>query len=120
MITNNLNFEVLADSALTEIFHNFIDNSIKYGGVNISKITISAQTSENSELRIIYEDDGDGIDPEIKPRLFEKGAGKGSGLGLYLIRRICDVYDWSVSEEGVQGKGSRFILHIPTDKNRHI
>jgi len=120
VITNDLNFEVLADSALTEIFHNFIDNSIKYGGVNLSKITISAQTSENGELRIIYEDDGDGIDPEIKPRLFEKGAGKGSGLGLYLIRRICDVYDWSVSEEGVQGKGSRFILHIPTDKNRHI
>jgi len=120
IITNSLNFEVLADSALNEIFHNFIDNSIKYGGAHLSKITVSAQMGENCELRIIYEDDGDGIDPEIKPRLFEKGAGKGSGLGLYLISRICNVYGWRVFEEGVHGTGVRFVLVIPAQMNRRI
>jgi signal transduction histidine kinase len=108
-----LNFEVLADSALTEIFHNLLDNSIKYSGEHLSEIKISTQKAENSDLCIIYEDNGEGIDPMIKPMLFNKGAGKGTGLGLYLIQRICDVYCWSISEEGEPGQGAKFVLVVP-------
>lgn len=113
--TQNLNFEVLADSALTEIFHNLLDNSIKYGGAQLSEIKISAQTADNGDLCIIYEDNGEGIDPKIKPKLFNKGVGKGTGLGLYLIQRICDVYCWSITEEGEPGQGVRFVLVVPQE-----
>jgi PAS domain S-box-containing protein len=111
--TQNLNFQVLADSALTEIFHNLIDNSIKYGGEPLSEIKIRTQTVDNGDLCIIYDDNGEGIDPKIKPKLFNKGVGKGTGLGLYLIQRICDVYCWSITEEGTPGQGARFVLVVP-------
>jgi signal transduction histidine kinase len=115
--TENVDIEVLADSALIEILHNLIDNSIKYGK-NLSKIRIYTQKTENQNTQLIYMDNGGGIDPKIKPQLFHKGAGKGTGLGLYLIQRICDIYYWRIHEEGNPGEGVRFVLEIPQDKTR--
>jgi PAS domain S-box-containing protein len=111
----NIDFEVLADSAIVEIFHNLIDNSIKYGK-NLSQIKIFSQKNQNQNVELIYEDNGGGIDPQIKPQLFQKGAGKGTGLGLYLIQRICEIYGWQISEKGTQGQGVRFVLEIPKEK----
>ncbi len=113
----NLDYEVLADSALTEIFHNLIDNSLKYGQ-NLTQIKISATNAENGDLQIFFEDNGGGIDAKVKPSLFEKGAGKGTGLGLYLIQRICDVYGWKVREKGEAGRGVLFLFEIPQQKAR--
>jgi PAS domain S-box-containing protein len=113
----NLDYEVLADSALTEIFHNLIDNSLKYGQ-NLTQIKISARKAENGYLQVIFEDNGGGIDAKVKPSLFQKGAGKGTGLGLYLIQRICDVYGWKVQEKGEEGRGVLFIFEIPKENTR--
>jgi signal transduction histidine kinase len=111
---------VLADSALIEIFHNLIDNSIKYGGKNPTHIAVHTKVTENENLQIIYEDNGEGIDSDIKKELFKKGSGKGTGLGLYLIWRICEVYGWTIREDGEQGKGVRFIIEIPKPNFRPI
>ncbi|XHH09673.1 MAG: PAS domain S-box protein [Candidatus Bathyarchaeia archaeon] len=119
LITEDIDFEVLADSALVEIFHNLIDNSVKYG-VNLTKIRVFSRKKDNINLELIYEDNGGGIDPQIKLRLFQKGAGKGTGLGLYLIQRVCDIYGWQVTEQGDPGKFSRFIIEIPLEKTRKI
>jgi PAS domain S-box-containing protein len=48
-----------------------------------------------------------------KQRLFQKGAGKGTGYGLYLIKRICEMYGWTLQETGEPGKGVRFVMKIP-------
>ena len=113
----NVDFEVLADSAIVEIFHNLLDNSMKYGK-NLSQIKIFSQITQNGNMELIYEDNGGGIDPQIKPHLFQKGAGKGTGLGLYLIQRICEIYDWQISEKGKQGEGVIFVLELPSLKIR--
>lgn len=110
---DQIEYEVLADSALTEIFHNLIDNSIKYGGQNPTHITIHTKAFQSRSLQLVYEDNGAGIDSNIKKELFKKGSGKGTGLGLYLISRICEVYGWAIREEGEPGKGARFIIDIP-------
>ncbi len=117
--TENVDFDVLADSALVEIFHNLIDNSIKYGK-NLNTIQIFSQKDQEGNIQLIYEDNGGGIDPELKPRLFQKGAGKGTGLGLYLIQRICEIYGWKISEKGETGKSARFIFDIPIESTRAI
>ncbi len=114
---SNVGFEVQADIALVEIFHNLIDNSLKYGQ-NLTQIKIYAEKSSDGSLRLVYEDNGGGIDSAFKPRLFQKGAGKGTGLGLYLIQRICDFYGWSVLENGQLGVGVRFELLIPEELTR--
>lgn len=112
IIVTDMDFEVLADSALIEVFHNLIENSLKYGSP-LTEIRIFSQKKENENLKIIYEDNGGGIASEIKPHLFQKGAGKGTGLGLYLIQRICEIYGWKIQENGVCGKSARFEIDIP-------
>jgi PAS domain S-box-containing protein len=116
--TRQIGFEVLADSALTEIFHNLIDNSIKYSAKNPVHITIHTKVAKEGNLQLIYEDNGAGIDASIKKELFKKGMGKGTGLGLYLIWRICEVYGWTIGEDGEQGKGARFVIEIPKNSFR--
>jgi PAS domain S-box-containing protein len=107
-------FEVKADSMLVELFHNMIDNSLKYGVPKITQIRVHAQINNKGVTELIYEDNGNGIDPEIKARLFQKGVTtKGTGYGLWLIRRICEMYGWSVQETGVYGQGVRFVMKIP-------
>jgi signal transduction histidine kinase len=100
---------------LTTVFHNLIDNSLKYGK-NLTQIKVYHRKEKDGSERIIYEDDGGGIDEEAKTHLFVKGFGHGTGFGLYLIKRTCDIYGWAVKETGDPGKGARFEFDIPTKR----
>lgn len=64
---------------------------------------------------MVYEDDGVGIPPAAKPKLFDEGytTGKGSGYGLYLVKKMMEVYGWNITEKGESGKGAKFIISIP-------
>jgi PAS domain-containing protein len=105
--------QVIADSLLKQLFYNFIDNSLKHG----EKVTqISLRYIKNADgLKLLYEDNGVGIPEANKPKLFEAGfsTGKGSGLGLYLIKKMMDVYGWTITEKGESGKGAKFVISIP-------
>lgn len=106
--------EVNANSLILELFHNMIDNSLKYGPPKIKEIKIYARINHEGATELVYEDNGNGIDPKIKDRLFEKGVTtKGTGYGLWLIRRICEMYGWTVQETGEYGQGVRFVMTIP-------
>jgi signal transduction histidine kinase len=96
---------VLADSLLRELFHNLIDNTLKYGK-KISQIRVSYE-DRGGQLKLVFEDDGVGIPSEMKPKLFTRGFGKGTGLGLFLIKKIVEFYGWQVEEAGTEGKGAR-------------
>jgi PAS domain S-box-containing protein len=102
---------VLADSLLRQLFYNLIDNSLKYGK-KASVIRVHYQ-EETKQLKLIYEDDGVGVSDEEKKHLFQEGYGKGTGYGLYLIKRISEAYGWSIQETGQQGKGAQFTMTIP-------
>ena len=113
VVINECNgFEAQADSLLMELFHNMIDNSLKYGE-KIAHIRVYTRKCANGDTELVYEDDGVGIDPEMKSKLFQKGAGKGTGYGLWLIKRICEMYGWVLSENGERGKGVQFVMKIP-------
>jgi len=105
---------VLADSLLRQLFYNLIDNSIKYGQ-KITNIRTHYEQTSQGELRLIYEDDGVGIPETEKPKLFKQGysTGGSTGYGLYLIRKIIEVYGWTIQETGTPGKGAQFTITIP-------
>jgi len=107
---------VLADSLLTRLFYNLIDNSLKYG----EKLTYMRIRMEKGreELKLIYEDDGVGIPLAEKSKLFTKGYGKGTGLGLYLIKKIMEAYGWAIKETGEPGKGAQFTMTIPRTNHK--
>lgn len=106
---------VLADSFLRQLFYNFIDNTRKYGK-KTTAIRVHFEKTEQGELRLIYEDDGVGISAENKPKLFSEGFSTGcsTGFGLFLIKKMIDVYGWTISEKGAPGKGVKFLMTIPT------
>jgi len=107
---------VIADSLLRQLFYNLIDDSLKYGE-KLTQIRVRYEEFED-KLKLIYEDDGVGIPCDAKSKLFTEGftTGKGSGYGLYLIRRITEVYGWTISETGTHGKGAQFTIDIPKAK----
>jgi PAS domain S-box-containing protein len=102
---------VLADSMLRQLFYNLIDNTLKYGK-KVGKIRVHYK-EEGNQLKLVYEDDGVGIPDDEKKNLFQEGYGKSTGYGLYLIKRICEAYGWTIQETGKEGKGAQFTMTIP-------
>ena len=102
---------VFADSLLRQLFYNLIDNSLKHGE-KVSQVRVHYQTHED-HLKLIYEDDGIGIPKAEKDKIFKEGYGKARGHGLYLIKKMCEVYDWTIQETGKQGTGAQFTMSIP-------
>jgi PAS domain S-box-containing protein len=119
-VTNSCSgLNVLADSLLRQMFYNLIDNSLKYGQ-KTSRIEIHYEETSQNELRLYYEDDGTGVPKETKPDLFKEGftTGKGTGHGLYLIKKMMEVYGWTIRETGTPGKGAQFTITMPrTNQN---
>jgi signal transduction histidine kinase len=107
----------LADSLLRQLFYNLIDNSLKYGE-KLKTIVMRYEDTGTDRLELIYEDDGVGIPDAEKKKLFQEGYGKGTGYGLYLIRKICQVYGWDIQETGKEGKGAQFKVTIPRVNER--
>lgn len=102
---------VLADSLLRQVLYNLIDNTLKYGE-KVTRIKLYFKEDEET-LKIIYEDDGVGIPPEVKSKLFGEGFGRGTGYGLYLIKKICETYGWQIQETGKYGQGAQFTMTLP-------
>jgi len=101
---------VYADSLLSRVFYNLVDNSLKHGD-HVRKIRLYSENEGG--LRIVYEDDGVGIPEDMKQRLFGKTIGEGSVHGLHLIRRIIESYGGDMREEGQPGKGVKFVITLP-------
>jgi len=102
---------VFSDAMISKVFYNLIHNAIRHGG-HVTRIAFSCQVS-GTELVLVCEDNGAGIDPEERENIFRKGFGKDSGLGLFLIREILSITNITIEEKGEQGKGARFEIHVP-------
>jgi len=106
--------QVLSDQVLSVLFSNLIENTLKYGE-KTTQIKVYFKEQPNF-VELIYEDDGVGITFEEKEKLFQKGYGKGTGYGLYLIKKACKIYGWAIKEAGEPGKGVKFVMTIPLQK----
>ncbi|MFA7302972.1 MAG: PAS domain S-box protein [Methanoregula sp.] len=109
--------EIFADQLFLKVFYNLIDNALRYGGDQMKIIRISSQESDTN-LMIVCEDDGVGITEEDKERLFTRGFGKNTGLGLFLSREILSITGITITENGEPGKGSRFEMVVPKGSYR--
>ena len=110
------NVEVLADPLIAKVFHNLIDNAIKHGG-KIANIHFHIEAQNNIKT-IVCQDDGVGISPDMRGKLFTKGIGKDQGFGLFLSREILAITGITITEEGEPGKGAKFVITIPPEGMR--
>jgi signal transduction histidine kinase len=107
---------------LHRLFTNLIGNAIKFtdSGSITTHFHTQNQQKESDELTAIIEveDTGSGISPEELPTLFERfhqGSHNrsGSGLGLYLARRIVEAHEGTISVKSEVGQGSVFTVSLP-------
>lgn len=103
--------EVYADPLIDTVFFNLLDNSIRHGQ-RVSEVRVSC-TRSGDALTIVVEDDGIGIPAEEKERIFERGYGQNTGMGLYLAQEILSITGISIRETGMPGAGARFEIIVP-------
>ncbi len=103
--------EIFADPLIEKVFFNLMENSLRHGG-RVTRMEFLARTSE-SGLFLSYCDNGEGISEEDKKKLFQKGFGKHTGLGLFLSREILSITGITITESGEPGKGVRFEILVP-------
>ncbi len=103
--------KIFADAMLEKVFFNLLDNTARHGG-SASSVRISAAETANGCV-IAYEDNGNGIVAEEKEKIFERGFGKNTGLGLFLVREILAITGITIRETGVSGQGARFEILVP-------
>jgi two-component system sensor histidine kinase HydH len=106
--------EVKGDpSQLRQIFINLLQNAQQAAGPE-GTVTLDAQ-ADDAEVAVGVSDSGPGVDPAIRPRLFEPlvtTRHKGVGLGLALVKRIAERHGGSVVYEPL-GRGARFVVRLP-------
>jgi signal transduction histidine kinase len=102
-----------------EVVSNLLRNAIKF--TDSGTITITSSL-EGTNAIISIKDSGRSIDPELMPRLFTKFASKsetGSGLGLYLSKKIIEAHGGKIwAENNKAGKGATFAFTLPLLKSK--
>lgn len=104
---------------ITEVFQNLIDNAIKY--TPQGSITVRL-TGDDNTVQVQVQDTGSGIPREDIPHLFQKfyrvdnSATRtigGTGLGLFICKKIVELYNGRIWVESQMEKGSTFLVNLP-------
>lgn len=103
--------EVFSDPMLEKVFFNLLDNSVRHGQ-QVTEIRVSSHPS-GDDLVVVWEDNGVGIAADEKELIFERGFGKNTGLGMFLVREILSLTGITIAEAGEPGVGARFEITIP-------
>ena len=109
---------VIADTGLLSVFRNIIMNAEKHSSSDRLDISVSS-TEHTVEIR--FSDFGSGIPAEIKENIFEEGfaAGPeaGSGIGLFIAKKLIRSYKGTISVESNQPKGTTFVVSLPSTRS---
>jgi PAS domain S-box-containing protein len=101
---------------LDQIVTNLVSNALKYGE---GKPIVIELRSTSTHARLTVHDHGPGIPAEEQRRIFEPferagdSAEGGSGLGLWIVRRLAEAHGGEVSVASASGKGARFVVELP-------
>lgn len=105
---------------LSQIFINLFDNALTYRRAGVTPQIRIAWQSENEHLLISVSDNGIGIKPEnleeifgMFQRLHKSDQYPGTGIGLAVVKKACELLDGQVWIESVFGQGTTFWLKFP-------
>lgn len=112
---------VVGDEKLLRIvFENLIENAIYFRKPGESLLLIKEEEKEDV-YNLIFEDNGVGIPKEYQKKIFDmfyraSDLSKGSGLGLYLVKKVLEKVEGDITLFSEKGKFARFVISIPKEK----
>ncbi len=108
---------VLADDGLYSVFDNLVSNAVKHGKTDRIKFEVRER---DGQAVIKVTDYGEGIPDSIKQRIFEEGftLGDGSGLGLYIVKKLVEKYGGSITVSDNRPSGTVFTIKLKTARNK--
>ncbi|WP_336336058.1 PAS domain S-box protein [Haloarcula brevis] len=109
---------VLADELLEEVVYNVLVNAVEHNDGDDPSAWVSV-TVEGETTVIRIEDDGPGIDPAIRDRVFGRDGWQtapvsANGFGLHFVETMVTQYDGSVRIEDREPRGTRIVVELPT------
>ncbi len=111
IVTDLNKISVYADPLLSSVFYNLLENTVRHGKT-VTTVRVTA-VPDGGGARIVWEDDGIGIPGAHKERIFERGFGSHTGLGLFLVQEILSITGMGIRETGTPGRGARFEILVP-------
>ncbi len=110
--------EIYADPLLENVFLTLAENVVMHGK---TATEIAFRYHESPEgLTLFFEDNGAGIAPGMKERIFCREYEEKKGMGLFLAREILSITGITIRETGGPGKGARFEIVVPKGGYRFI
>jgi signal transduction histidine kinase len=109
-----------SEARLGQIFLNLVINAaqaLPEGTSGQHEIRVVTRSEGAAGVRVEIRDTGPGIPPELRERIFEpffttKSADMGTGLGLFICRRLVEEMGGSIGVESEPGRGSTFWVHL--------
>ena len=105
---------------LGHVLSNMIENAVKFS--DEGPIRVTAGPAGEGTVEVVVTDEGVGIEAERLTEVFsspapvgQKATPSGTGLGLYLSRKLMDAHGGTISVESEVDKGSTFTLRLPTE-----
>jgi two-component system sensor histidine kinase VicK len=101
---------------IIQVISNLLSNTLKFA--KDRTVLVNAKNDwKGNEVVVSVKDTGQGLDPEILPRLFSKFASKsfqGTGLGLFISKGIVEAHGGTMwAENNADGRGATFFFSLP-------
>ena len=105
--------------ALNQVFLNLIKNAAESFAGRGGSIRVEASATDGN-LRVVVQDDGGGMSPEVQQQLFEpffttKEGGRGTGLGLSICKQIVEAHGGRLEVDSREGEGTRMAVLLPIE-----
>lgn len=104
-----------------ELAGNLLDNAFKWTNshvvARVKNITISDSVSNRASIELVVEDNGSGIESELKQQILQRGVRldsqtPGHGLGMHIVKGIIDAYNGRILIDDAQPSGVRFTITL--------
>jgi signal transduction histidine kinase len=118
--------EIHADpDKFTQVVTNLLENAVRHGeGMVAVSLTATGPDSDGTGVELTVDDEGEGIPPEIRRRVFTKfwthGARGGSGLGMYIVNGLVRAHQGRVAIEDSPAGGARIVVRWPTEPAKPV
>ncbi|WP_313692413.1 PAS domain-containing sensor histidine kinase [Halorarum halobium] len=108
--------EVAANSMLSSVFRNLLNNAVQHNDADTPHIEVSCEVRDD-EVEVRIADNGSGISDDHKDTVFGKGqrglGSPGTGIGLYLVDTLVTEYGGEIWAEDNEPMGAVFVVQLP-------